>query len=1396
MSGLGLSDYDIAYQIYHRGAFNIVNDLHLYFQDFPLFSGAHRLEQTLNDDINNCCPDNLSDCTNAVIESCFSMDSYWLLRGAILFHNTYNLATPPWENPAWTNDRDGPGTPDYQFMSWKEICIDGQGSPKCVSPTPTPNPPPPPVCDTPPTITPTPIVTSTPTLTPTPTPGPHYYMIELPGEVSFYLPSGGVQVKESIDIDFPKYGNDELRGINYWLGGPIQNNVELYPSSDGSSTSLFTYTNIDLYPHDFICWDGQPTGNDMTGACGQSISMPSLNPNDNVFYDSNCASECPGTTRRMTHMMTGNNAEDMELTIYGIHAIYYGSNEPAECIENLGSLKLASSEIVPCTVPPDSATCQEACDTDYPGENRVAYCGQQGVNYPTAPAGNAWCGSLTYCYCKPPAQLTCQQACDRDYPGYNYLCDLDNINPNYERVLDGDQWCLSNEMVPECYCKPPTASPTSIPPTSTPTPTYYLTPTPTPNVLLMPNGEFLGYNNECTYGYDRPDMLAGCVIDHFPKQNPNNEHIRIREAGGHLSTTSPPFSEPFVELRGGVSGTFIINDKGADKARTGEPVKSGGRVYFFTRYYRTGSDTNGEGASIKPLVYVEMKDDYPRWVPLKGVSYSGDTIHHSWVPGSAWFSHEARVPIDLPTPHKKLYVAFEIDTDAGPGEEIGIDGLSYDASAEVGPTPTSTPTPTATPTSSLPPRPPTATPSPFGTPPPPSPSPTPTPGVTYTVIAQPVCGNGGTPTSKTKLFWSVWPPSPVTWHYDSSSLGNHTHTETIISSTISNLYIGLLTPAGWSEALQPIGTPPHPKISYGQMFVPASWMAALRNQEVPSGTYQIDYLMPSQYCSTPMLPPAPEDFTYNGGVNLSWSYNYPDLVDGGDDDIEGFRIYRTPHTLAATVSKLGPYSWNLSPCTDGIHYIVAYYWDEIVGDYVETDAAAVSWGISCPYANYAFNSQWGSTGSGDGQFDLPTYMGSDTSGNIYVVDYYNYRMQKFNPNGTFISTWGWGVDDGTKVFQVCTPSSLPCQAGTQGSGDGQFEDPYDIAADSNSYSYVTNYSSNPPLIQKFNPFDNYMLQWGDQNPPLSWPKGITVDSNNNVYVVDEENYRIVKSNSNGTFDTMWGWGVNDGTNEFQICTTSCQSGISGSGDGQFRYTARGITVDSNNNVYVADPSSSTPRIQKFDTNGNYLLQWGNLGMGEGQFDSPSDLATDSDNNVYVVDTSNHRIQKFDPDGNFITMWGWNVDSAGGTGFESCTTGCRAGLRGGGNGQFSYPQGIAIDNNDNIFISDDNNRIQKFTPSALITPTTSPMPTPAPQIILNSGSGQSCTQLCTSTLGLACTDVGTDVDATNNDMWTSIQPGYCKTFNELEMSADCTSITGSSGELCNSHDTDWTYCKCQ
>jgi len=227
--------------------------------------------------------------------------------------------------------------------------------------------------------------------------------------------------------------------------------------------------------------------------------------------------------------------------------------------------------------------------------------------------------------------------------------------------------------------------------------------------------------------------------------------------------------------------------------------------------------------------------------------------------------------------------------------------------------------------------------------------------------------------------------------------------------------------------------------------------------------------------------------------------------------------------------------------------------------------------------------------TGNGQFYAAMRIATDPTGNfVYVSDCYNSRVQKFDRNGNFLLKWGGS-----------------------GTADGQFNESQGIAVDGNGNVYVADLGNS--RIEKFDSSGNFLLKWGSYGSGNGQfesaggiPLGLAINrSSGNIYVVDNNNNRIQKFDSNGNFLIKWG--------------------TYGTGDGQFN-TPNGVVTDNAGNVYVADRKNN--RVQKFDSNGNFLSKWGSQGTGDGQFNNPSDVAIDSFGDVYVVEGVNNRIQKF------------------------------------------------------------------------------------------------------------------------------------------------------------------------
>jgi streptogramin lyase len=240
-----------------------------------------------------------------------------------------------------------------------------------------------------------------------------------------------------------------------------------------------------------------------------------------------------------------------------------------------------------------------------------------------------------------------------------------------------------------------------------------------------------------------------------------------------------------------------------------------------------------------------------------------------------------------------------------------------------------------------------------------------------------------------------------------------------------------------------------------------------------------------------------------------------------------------------------------------------------------------------------FLTTWGKEGSGDGQFNATYRVAVDGSGNVFVADNNNNRIQKFDNTGTFLTTWG-----------------------SLGSGDGQFNWPLGVAVDGSGNVFVADWNNN--RVQKFDNNGVFLTMWGSfgsGDGQFGGPEDVAVDGSGNVFVVDDYD-RVQKFDNSGTFLTTWG--------------------STGSGDGQFN-NPYGVAVDGSGNVFVAEWSNN--RIQKFDNTGTFLTKWGSTGSGDGQFSYAEDVAVDGSGNVFVVDNDNNRVQVFDNNGTFLTKWG-------------------------------------------------------------------------------------------------------------------------------------------------------------
>ena len=290
-----------------------------------------------------------------------------------------------------------------------------------------------------------------------------------------------------------------------------------------------------------------------------------------------------------------------------------------------------------------------------------------------------------------------------------------------------------------------------------------------------------------------------------------------------------------------------------------------------------------------------------------------------------------------------------------------------------------------------------------------------------------------------------------------------------------------------------------------------------------------------------------------------------------------------------------------------------------------------------------------------------------------AYSYYGSYRILLHSDGTYASLPSTGIYSVTSD-EITFADSLMIQSGTFcGSKPGTYKWSLDnnvltlipISDDCQARSYVLSSNAFKKVPEDVNVPVEFVWRITGAPNTMIVPTKIAVDGQSNIYVVDGGNHRIQKFDTDGKLLTMWG--------------------SYGDGDGQFIFFVRpahfgAVAVDGAGYVYVTDYNS---RVQKFDSNGKFLMKWGSAGDGEGQFASGADLpiAADTQGNVYVADGANYRIEKFDSNGKFLLQWG---------------------SYGNGDGQFgentnwSGPSDIAVNRQGNVYVADvANYRIEKF-----------------------------------------------------------------------------------------------------
>lgn len=365
----------------------------------------------------------------------------------------------------------------------------------------------------------------------------------------------------------------------------------------------------------------------------------------------------------------------------------------------------------------------------------------------------------------------------------------------------------------------------------------------------------------------------------------------------------------------------------------------------------------------------------------------------------------------------------------------------------------------------------------------------------------------------------------------------------------------------------------------------------------------------------------------------------------------------------------------------------------------------------------------GIQGSGPNDFKYISDIAVDSGGSVYVAETGNDRVKRYTPDGVLDLSWGSG--DGI--------------IGGNGSGPEDFNDPMGLALDSSGNLYVADRANGRVVRYTSAGLRDTTWGGGDGIIALSSPMGVGCDASDNLYVANWQGvwrYTSDPTSDDGTLDLTFGGGdgiidgsggAGDNQEFYAIDIVVTPSGLlyvmdgqaarsrvlrydeagmldtawgggdaiiggQGLGAGQF-HSVHGGSVDSRGNLYVADAYGWS--VERYTDTGDLDTSWcgdgvmGTFGNEPDQFRYPFGAAADANGNVYVADSQNHRVVRYTPSGDLDTSWG------GGDGIIG-------NMQGSGVDQFDFPQDVAVDGQNRLYILDaGNHRIVRYTSSGVL-----------------------------------------------------------------------------------------------
>jgi peptidylamidoglycolate lyase len=177
-----------------------------------------------------------------------------------------------------------------------------------------------------------------------------------------------------------------------------------------------------------------------------------------------------------------------------------------------------------------------------------------------------------------------------------------------------------------------------------------------------------------------------------------------------------------------------------------------------------------------------------------------------------------------------------------------------------------------------------------------------------------------------------------------------------------------------------------------------------------------------------------------------------------------------------------------------------------------------------------------------------------------------------------------------------------------------------VSVDAHDNVFAFQRSEPTSKVMVFDAHGTYLETWGEN--AFTYPHGLRVLGDGLVWIADRQMQQVLKYSPHG-----------------QLLMSLGQKGVAGDNDSTDRFNgASDVVTAPDGDIFVSDGEGGNSRVVKFSKDGAFIKAWGTKGAGQGQLNTPHNIAMDSKGRVWICDRGNKRLQVFDQNGAYVDQF--------------------------------------------------------------------------------------------------------------------------------------------------------------